>query len=208
MTHIVIAEDQLVFSEALTALLAGVEGIEIVKSVENGQVLLDFLTTEKVDLVLMDIKMPVLDGIKATNLIKEKYPSIKVLILSFHIKEIDVLNAMESGADGYLSKNTNKIEILEAISCLKEGKPYYSQEVVRVLSNIHSLSRNKDIIKLSARESEILELLTKGFSSKQIGKQIDLAESTIKTYRNGLLEKFKANNSADLTRKVMEGGYL
>ncbi len=208
MTRIVIAEDQLIFSEALTALLANVKEIDIIKCVENGQVLLDFLKTEKVDLILMDVKMPVLNGIEATKLIKKKYPSIKVLVLSFYIKELDVATAMGAGADGYLSKNTSKLEIIDAIKCLKNNKPYYSKDVLEVLATVNSLNGGKGIIKLSNREEEVLQLLSRGFTTIQIGVQLSLAESTIKTHRNSLMEKFKTSNSAELTRKAMEGGYI
>jgi len=208
MTRIVIAEDQLIFSEALATILDEEEDIKIVKCVENGQVLLDFLETEKVDLVLMDIKMPVLNGTEATKLVKKNHPSIKVLILSFYIKELDVIRAMDAGADGYLSKNTSKLEIVEAIECLKNNKPYYSQEVLQTLAKANSLNGGKGIVKLSCREKEVLELLSRGFSSKQIGEQVILAESTIRTHRNNLLEKFEATNSAELTRKAMEIGYI
>ncbi len=208
MIRIVIAEDQLIFSETLAAILNKEQEIKVVKCVENGQVLLDFLKTEQVDLILMDIKMPVLNGIEATKLVKKNYPSIKVLILSFYIKELDVIRAMDSGADGYLSKNTSKLEILEAIDCLKNNKTYYSQEVAQVLAKANSLNRGKGFIKLSSREQEVLQLLSRGFSSKQIGGQLSIAESTIKTHRNSLMEKLKASNSADLTRKAIEGGYI
>jgi two-component system, NarL family, response regulator NreC len=208
MIRIVIAEDQLIFSEALMALLADVEDIKIVKCVENGQDLLDFLKTEKIDLILTDLKMPVLNGIEATKLVKKMHPSIKVLVLSFYIKERDVSLAMDAGADGYLSKSTSKLEIIEAIESLRNNKPYYSQEVVQVLINSKPVNGSNGIVKLSKREYEVLQLLSKGFSSKQIGVQVALAESTIRTYRNNLLRKFNGINSADLTRKAMESGYL
>ncbi len=109
---------------------------------------------------------------------------------------------MTAGADGYLSKNTTKLEIIEAIDCLKNNKTYYSQEVAEVLA------KDNGLIKLSGREQEVLQLLSRGFSSIQIGVHLSLAESTIKTYRKNLLEKFGATNAAQLTRTALEGGYL
>ncbi len=209
MTRIIIAEDQPIYTEGLVHTLSDVENIELVTCVENGQILLDYLSTNnKVDLILMDIKMPVLNGIEATKLVKKHYPFIKVLVLSFYIKPMDLIQALDAGADGYLSKNTTGLEIIEAIQDLKKDKPYFSPEVNKILANAHAINGGKGILKLTNREKEALTFLSRGFSSDKISILMNISESTVKTYRKTLLEKFRASNSADLTRKAMEGGYI
>jgi len=205
MIRVVIADDMLLVSEGFKALLAHVKGVKIVKTVENGQILIDYLQDHSIDLIIMDVMMPVLDGLEATKIIKKKHPHIKVLMLSVSHRPFHVQTALEAGADGYLLKETNKKELVNAIHLLMDGKTYYAQKVTKSLIAVP----HKPIkLQLGQREQNVLLLLSLGATSKEIAKKLNLAESTIKTYRKSLLKKFGVGKMVLLIRKAVEGGYL
>jgi DNA-binding NarL/FixJ family response regulator len=194
-------------SEGFKALLAKVKGIKIVKIVKNGQILLKYLQENTIDLIIMDVMMPVMDGLEATKIIKKKYPRIKVLMLSVSHKPFHVQTALEAGADGYLLKETNKKELVNAILRLMDGKTYYAQKVTKTLIGLPKIKESTKIL-LSQREHEILLQLSIGGSSKEIAIKLNVSESTIKTHRKNLLKKFGVGKMVLLIRKAMKGGYL
>ncbi|MCF6297678.1 MAG: response regulator transcription factor [Flavobacteriaceae bacterium] len=208
MTKIAIAEYESDFSDAIVFALADEEAIEIVKIVRNGKQLLEYITTEDVDIVLMDNRMPQINGIEATIFIKKAYPEIKVLILSYHINEKDVANALNAGANGYLSKNIKKSEIMDAFEYLKKDQIYFSQEVHQMYLRSRLSKEDKGVLHLTPREKEILPLLGEGLTSEQIAGLLYLGATTVNTHRANLLQKFKAQNNAELMKKAALEGYL
>lgn len=206
MIKVVIAEDHTVVAEGFKSLLNGVEEISILKIVENGRMLLEYLQHNNVDIVIMDVMMPEMDGLEATAIIKEKYSHVKVLMLSISHKGLHIQGAIDAGADGYLLKETTKEELIKAINELMDGKTFYGQKVTGHLidSSINSTSK----IKLTNREFEVLKLLCDGETNKEISQILHIGTSTVKTYRDSLLKKFDAKNSVHLVKKAIEAGVI
>lgn len=208
MTKIIIADDHQMIVEGLASLLEDVPDIEIVLFASNGKEVLKYLNKHKVDLILMDINMPVLNGIETTIKVKEDHSEVKVLVISMHSKEGYVKNAIEAGADGYILKNTGAEELMLAIEYIMNGKTYYSQEVTqRLVSRMRTID-DPEGITLSPKEKEILKLLANGQTSHEIAIQTASSEHTINTYRKNLLVKFNAKNVSQLIKKVVSEGYI
>ncbi len=204
MIRVVIAEDHIIVAEGLKSLLNKEKGINIVKIVENGKLLIEYIKNNPVDLVVMDVMMPVMDGLEATYLIKKDYPQIKILILSVSHKPLHVQSALDAGVEGYLLKETNKNEVVDAIHLLMEGKTYYAQNVTKSLIGKNAQSK----IKLTEREIEVLALLAEGDSTKEIAISLNIGENTVKTYRTNLCQKFNVQKTIVLVAKALKGGYL
>jgi DNA-binding NarL/FixJ family response regulator len=207
MTKIILADDHQMIREGMSALLSDVEDIEIVHTASNGKEVLDYLKKENADLVLMDINMPDLDGLQATKKISKQYPKVKVLILSMHNKEGYIKNAIEVGARGYMLKNTGKKELLLAIDHIMNGGTYFSQDVTQTLVN-NMRAGNPDGVTLTAKEKDVLELLSDGFTTAEIAEKLVASQHTIETYRRNLLLKFDAKNVSELIKISMQGGFI
>lgn len=207
MIKIVIAENSKDYTDMLSSILRKVDNIELVGTVVNGEELLALLKQTEVDIVLMDIRMPVMDGLEATFEIKKYFTDVKVLILSSYNKEAYIKKAMQVGTDGYVLKD-EKDDILKGIDSLRQNKTYFSQSITQTLAKgaqLHALNKQ---IKLSPREKEVLELLGNGFSSEKISVTLSIEASTVNTYRANLLEKFSATNASELMKKAALGGYV
>ena len=207
MTKIILVDDHQMIREGLSALLSDIDDIEIVKMASGGKEVLHYLKNNEADLVLMDINMPKMDGIQATEAIKKKHKSVKVLILSMHNKEGFVKNAIKVGADGYILKNTGKKELLLAIDYITNGKTYFSQEVTKTLISNMRVGQPQGII-LSKKEKEVLELLSDGNTTIEIADKLVLSQYTIETYRRNLLLKFEVKNVSELIKISMRQGFI
>lgn len=208
MTQLIIADDHKMIAEGIASLLHDVPDINIVYTAANGEEVISFLNNNEADLVLMDINMPKMDGLQTTEVIKERFEKVKVLIISMHNKEGYVKGAVEAGADGYILKNTGKKELLLAMEYIMDGKTYYAQEVTQTLVKKMRLTGETEGIDLSDREKEILELLSDGLTSSEIADKIALGISTVQTYRRNLLHKFEAKNVSELIKKSVSEGYV
>ena len=207
MIKIVIAEDSQDYTRVLSSILREKNKIELVGTAANGNDLLDLLKHTETDIVLMDIRMPIMDGLEATFEIKQHFRDIKVLILSSYNKETYIKKAMQVGADGYVLKSNGE-EIILAINFLLDNKTFFTQKIIQSYSKAMQLEAIAPQIKLSPRESEVLYLLGNGFSSDKISAELSIGTSTVNTYRSNLLEKFKAINVSELMKKAALGGYL
>jgi DNA-binding NarL/FixJ family response regulator len=207
MTRIILADDHQMIREGISALLSNTAGIEIVRTASDGKEVLSALRGREVDLVLMDINMPELDGIQTTKAIKKTHKNVKVLILSMHNKEGFIKNAIEVGADGYILKNTGKSELLLAIERIMSGNTYFSQAVTETLVNNMRVGRS-DGVTLTKREKDILELLSNGHTTAEIADKLVASQHTIETYRRNLLLKFSAKNVSEMIKISMKEGFI
>ena len=161
----------------------------------------------------MDIDMPVLNGIEATKLIKEKFPHVKVIILSMHNESGLIKTLLKTGADGYVLKNADRSELLEAIKMVSGGKSYFSADVTRSLavgdenpgSGFHKENKVAD---LTTREIEILKLIAEGYSNKEIGDKLFISHRTVDTHRTNLMKKLDVNNVAGIIRFAISNGFI
>lgn len=208
MIRIYIVDDHKMIIDGLTALLETVEEFEVIGFGLNGKEAIDFLSSNDVDVVLMDINMPELNGIDTTEILKKLHPNIRILVLSMHDDAKHIKEILNKGADGYILKNTGKRELVHAINDLYKGKNYYGQEVTNalVLDHVKEEKPEKEVneINLSTREKEVVKLICDEKTMTEISVVLGLSEHTIRTHRKNLLRKLNVKNTAGLVKYAFE----
>jgi len=206
--RLIIADDHEIFRKGLRIILNELDEVKVIAEAQNGNEVFEILKHQKADLILMDIRMPVMDGIEATRKMSEKYPEIKVIALTM-FEEISYFNQMiEAGAQGFLLKKTNKDELQRAINQVMEGENYFSEEFI---SNVNRNQRPASRIvgiELTDREQEVLELICKGMSNAEISKFLGVSARTVDGHRAHLLEKTGAKNSPHLVMFAIKNGLI
>jgi len=204
---VAIADDHVIFRKGLRTILNEIQDIKVVAEASNGQELLEILKSNQVDIVLMDIKMPVMDGLEATEIITKKFPNIKIVALTMH-EEIGYFNRMiEAGAIGFLLKKTNKDELELAIKTVMDNENYFSQEFIASI-NKHTLPKKVSNILLSEREQEVLDFICKGHSNVEIAKFLGISQRTVDAHRARLFEKTGAKNAPNLVLFAVKNGLI
>ncbi len=193
--RLAIAEDHELYREGLTARLGKEHNIEVVGQFENGKELLTFLKNNTADIVLMDIKMPELDGIKTTKIIMENYRDVKIIALTMHEDDNFIIEMLEAGARGYLLKNANYTEIITVIDDVFQGRRAYCNIIHSKILDLIARNKYYPHIKnhredLNATEIEIIRLLCRSFSAKEIAGMMNLNFRTVEGYKSRLLTKF------------------
>jgi DNA-binding NarL/FixJ family response regulator len=203
-----IADDHEIFRKGLRIILNEIDQVKVIGEAQNGLKLMDILKHHDIDLVLMDIKMPVMDGIEATRKIVEKYPGTKIIALTM-FEEISYFNQMiEAGADGFLLKKTNKDELETAIMTVMEGDNYFSEEFINKVNRSQRPGKKLVDVELTDREQEVLELICKGMSNAEISKHLGVSARTVDGHRAHLLEKTGAKNSPHLVMFAIKNGLI
>ncbi len=205
---ILVADDHQLFRKGMESTLKTIKTVKQVFQAENGLEVINFLNNEIVDVIFMDIKMPVQDGIATTKMVTKHYPDIKVIAVSMFDDRDNILEMFKAGACGYLLKNTNKEELSDAITEVMNGGKYYSKEVSDVLLqkminlNLH---KSKTLLEpLTEREKEVLCLICEQLSTKEIAERIFLSDKTIEGHRLKLLQKTQSRNMAGLVMFAIE----
>lgn len=204
---ILIVDDQVLFREALNTLLSVHIEFEVVGEAGNGEEAIHHAATRHPDIILMDLRMPVMDGVEATRKIKGLDPKIKVIVLTTFDDDDDVVNALRAGAVGYLMKDVSSEKLFEAIRSATRGEyfllPSITAKVVSELSRmpVASAQQTKDssnvdglIEPLSNRELEILNLVARGLNNKEIAAELVIAEGTVKNHLSSILGKLGARD--------------
>jgi DNA-binding NarL/FixJ family response regulator len=192
MIRVLIVDDQTVVCEGLRAILSTAPHIEVVGVAHEGRAALDLLPTLKPDLVLMDLKMPGMNGIHATRAIREQYPHIRVLVLTTYDGDEWVMDAIRSGADGYLLKDSTRGDIVAAIEGTVAGETHVDPGVADKLFAVVRGTPPSDssiLEELNEREREILQLIAHGLTNAEIADRLSLAIGTVRNYVSGVLEK-------------------
>jgi DNA-binding NarL/FixJ family response regulator len=203
--RVLIADDHRILLEGLVLMLKDEPSIEIVSTAANGEEVLTKMSSYYVDVLLMDIQMPVLDGYETAKIITTKFKETKIIILSMHSQHIYIQKMFLLGVSGYLLKSSSKEEILEAINKVYSGSKYFSSEVTTTILEQNLLINKKKIsFDLTKREKEILKLIASGFSNSDISKNLFLSIATVKTHRKNLMRKLDINNSITLVKYALE----
>ncbi len=209
MIKILIVDDHKIFRDGLVSIFEQTPDIAVVGEASNGAQVLNILSTTPTDVILMDINMGQSDGIGTTQIVKEKYPQTKVLMLSMHNESGFIVKSVEAGAVGYLLKNAGKDETIRAIKAVYNGETYYSSEVSsKLLAHINQLNKNKTGVRLTKRETEILQLIAEEYSNPEIAEKLFISIRTVDTHRRNLLEKLGAKNTAGLVKHAIKIGLL
>jgi DNA-binding NarL/FixJ family response regulator len=192
---IIIVDDHQLFRNGLRFILNEIQNVQVVGEASNGQEFLGLLEFVVPDLVLMDINMPVMNGVTASKIALEKYPQLNILVLSMY-GDTEYYNTMiDIGVKGFILKDIDNKELGDAIIKVISGGTYFSQDLL--LNLIKSKTFNENIV-LTKREKEVLELICKGYSNQQISDQLFISQRTVERHRSSLLLKTDSKNSISL----------
>ncbi|HLO43261.1 MAG TPA: response regulator transcription factor [Leadbetterella sp.] len=200
---IALVDDHKLFRKGLLSILQQSEDLEVLFEAVNGKEFLEHPLLETVEVVLLDIQMPELDGIATTKLLREKNEEIKIIILSMHDEDQFILHLMEIGANGYLLKDTDTDEVIQAIKKVHDSGVYFSDFVSRVM--LRKMNKNIQATKifnyktdLSTRELEVLKHICEGLTTTEIGDKMCISPRTVEGHRLRIMEKLGVNNTAKL----------
>ncbi|MER6460627.1 response regulator [Streptomyces sp. NPDC001288] len=207
---VIVADDQAAVREPLAAVLDMSEGIDVVAAAADGTEVLAAVTAASVDVVLMDLRMPVMDGVEATRRLSEEHPGTAVVVLTTFADDDSILAALGAGARGYLTKNAGRQDIVRAIRAAAAGHSVLDQEVQnRLLATVRTRSTAAAQplpADLTRREREVLTLIGQGLPNRAIAGKLFVSEATVKTHINNLFAKAGIQDRADAVRRAIAAG--
>ncbi|RYU95551.1 response regulator [Emticicia agri] len=212
--RVLIADDHVIVAESLGFLIGTMAGIEVVGIKNSGWQVLAFLENTETDVILIDYHMPLMNGIETTIRIREKYPSIRIMLLTMSEEPAIIKEALIAGASGYIVKKIEKAELENAIKTVASGKKYLSDEAVMRLAEIPNLntpSGNEELgetIPITPREIEILKLIVQEFSNTEIAQKIFISPTTVETHRRNLMKKLGVNSALGLYKYARKHGLI
>ena len=207
---LLIADDHTMFLQGIISLLENETNIEIVGKAVNGIEALEVIKKGTVDFIILDISMPEMDGSALSKILKKEHSNVKILIVSTHSNVMLVSRLIRIGVHGYLLKNAEKSELLQAIYTIAKGENYFSEE----LEEKHLLNKSKiekqisNLTELSSREKEILVLIAHEYNTAEIAEKTFISLNTVNTHRRNLLSKLNAKNTAGLVKYAVENGLV
>lgn len=203
MISVIIVDDHPLVLNGFEFILKNTSTIVLRGSFNNAKDAFDFLATEAVDVILMDITMPGMNGIEATEIIKKQCPDTQIIAISNHNEGSIALRMLKAGAMGYLLKNVSTEELIEGIQAVIRGEQVLSKEMNFILTD-----KKDPIPSVSQREREVLRLMAQGHTTAKIGEQMFISPLTVESHRRNLLQKFGVANSASLIHKATEMKFI
>lgn len=210
MIRALVVDDHPLFAEGLKAMFKPADGIEVVSVTKNGNEVPSLLDRVEVDIILMDIDMPIIDGIACMELLKKRGVEIPVLMLTMHQSMSKIRKALEKGAQGYILKDASKGELVEAITKTSQRQNYFHPKINDQVFDYFrgKKSSGNEIDDLSEREKEIIECLSSGMNTKAIAEALYISEHTVKTHRRNIMYKMHVKTSAELVKLAIEKGII
>jgi two-component system response regulator NreC len=208
---ILLVDDHQIIIDGLKSLLKNSEEIIVAGEANNGRDALRLLELADIDVMLIDIDMPVMNGIDTLKEIRRRGKEVKVIILSMHQEAGMIKSLMNLGANGYLLKSSSQEEVIDAIQKVATGKSYFSAEVTySLLNKDQNMYRDSSpqIELLTDRESEIVQLIAEGFSNKEIGNKLFISHRTVDTHRTNIMKKLNVSNIAGLISYAIKNGIV
>ncbi|RME40971.1 MAG: DNA-binding response regulator [Caldilineae bacterium] len=213
--RILLVDDHALVREGVRRILAEQPGLEVVGEAANGQQALNLTASLKPDVVLMDIAMPDMNGLDATETIKTRHPHIRVLLLTIHDDQEYLFRALEVGASGYVLKEAEAQELLMAIQAAHQGNVFLSPSVARWLVQ-DFLSRGRSggqeeqqrLSELTDRQRTVLQLIAEGYSTQEIADRLVISPYTVQTHRNNLMRKLNLHSRTDLIKYAIRHGLI
>lgn len=211
--RVLLADDHAVLRDGIHALLEDETDIQVVGEAEDGRSAVEQARQLEPDVVIMDIGMPLLNGLEATRQIKRDNPGIQVLILTMHENPEYVAQVLSAGGSGYVLKKAAGKELVQAIRDVARGEAQFSPSVARTLAQLYLQSLDSDAVRdpyddLTPREREVLQLVAEGHSNQQVAEELGLSVKTVKTHRLHLMQKLDLHDRADLIRYAYQKGIL
>lgn len=200
--RILLSDDHKIIRDGLKALLENEEAFQIAGEASNGLEALDICRKKQVDFIIMDIHMPEMNGIEATRKINEEFPEIRILALTMMAEERHIREMIQAGASGYISKNSDREELVEAIGTISDGGHYFSDEAMqKILMDLFkegTPEKEQDPANLTERELEVLALIVDEYTNPEIADKLYISVRTVDAHRRNLLQKTGARNTAGL----------
>jgi two-component system response regulator DegU len=210
--RLAVVDDQHLFRKGLISLIEEFEELAVVVEASNGKELLEKLKSKKPEVVLLDVEMPLMDGIETTEYLRQKYPEIKILILTMHNEEEIILHLIEKGAHGFLLKDNPIETVVDAIYAVIENGYFFNDRVSKVM--VKGLIRNDKIkpsfnlVQLSKREIEVIQLICKENTNKEIAEKLFISVRTVDGHREKILQKTKAKNTVGIVMYAIKNNLL
>jgi DNA-binding NarL/FixJ family response regulator len=214
MINILIADDHTMFVDGIDSILKVEAGMFVVGRSYDGPAVIEFVKSNAVDIVLLDVNLPGMSGIEVCKELHTHHPTVKVLAISMFNEESFVSEILNNGAKGYILKNTGREELLKAIRTVAEGESYFSKDVTEtimkgLMNQRKAASKSNAFFpKLSRREKEVLKLIAQEFTTQEIADSLFISLKTVESHRSSLLSKLNARNSVGLVRIAMENNLL
>lgn len=216
MIHVLIADDHKMFVDGIDSILKNEEDITVVDRCYDGPSIFKVLDQHPIDVILLDVNLPGMNGIEVAERLVKSHPQIKILALSMYNEESFVSEILRKGAMGYILKNTGRTELVDGIRTVMTGTSYFSKDVTQTIMKSLMKSRKGEsekkkshfIPKLSRREKEVLKLIVSEHTTQEIADKIHISQKTVESHRANLLSKLNARNSAGLVRIAMENNLL
>lgn len=209
MINLVIADDHKMFIDGIHSLLKTSRHIHVIGEAGTGIALLELLKNTSVDVVLMDVSMPEMNGVDATKEVKRLFPGIRIIALTMHDTPDYIARLLKAGVDGYILKNTGQKELLSAIETVANGETYFSTEVTgRIMEGLQGKKPKSDplIVDLTDREKDVLKLIVQELTTQQIAAQLFISTHTVETHRKNLISKLGVKNIAGLVKYALQHG--
>lgn len=215
MITVILVDDHEIVRDGIRMLIEGMSEIEVIAEAGSADEMITLLKTVIPDLAIVDISLPDKSGIELTEILKDKFPAIKVLILSMYNSEDFIFNALKAGALGYLPKNTTKKELNKAIIEVNKGNEYFSESISNIIlksyvkkAKSETEVEEKDIKLLSNREQEVLKLFSEGKSNKEIAEIMYISIRTVESHKNHIMQKLELKTPVDLIKFAIKNGIL
>lgn len=211
--NLVLVDDHEIFREGLGILLSTIPGFKMAGTASNGKDLRRILKSERVDVILMDVKLPAEDGVELTEFVKKNYPEIHVLALSMHEDPAIILRMLSAGASGYIMKNASKNDLNDAVRSVLNGEEYYSPEAAFQVVNKISKREKSTIAGIelggfSLREVQIIRLVCEGKTNAEISDMLSLSIRTVEKHRFNIMKKMSVKSSAEMAVYAMKHNLL
>lgn len=205
--RIIIADDHKIFREGLQSLLKKKTHIKVIGEAENGEEAIRLIEANEIDVAVLDIDMPEMNGVSAAKIILEKFPTVKILILTTHGEGVFIKELIDMGVLGYILKNRGKEDFVKAIETIFKGQEYLTGDV---LTNYIATSKMPEpkLVHLTRRELQVLQLLAEDNSSKEIAVKLKIGTTTVETYRRNLIDKIGVKSSLGLVKYAIENNLV
>lgn len=211
---LLLVDDHKIVRDGLKIILGSDDELEIVAEASSGVEAIKYLENEanNIDVILMDISMPELNGLDATEIITKLHPNVRILALTMHDEESYIIDMLKAGASGYILKDTSSDKLIEAIKVVSEGKNYYSNGVsTTIIKSLLSKSNEKQEnakSKLSDREIRVMKEVSKGATNVEIAKILEISNRTVETHRRNILKKLNLKNTAEMINYAIRKGIV
>ena len=205
---LLIADDHTILRDGIVSLLQTEEAFVVTGTASNGYEVMELISKNEYDVCLLDISMPGLDGIEAAKLIREKKPDIKIIILTTYNDREIISELIHIGVAGYLLKNSDKQELVEAVYKVMKGRHYFSEEVENIILQGLSERKSAEVMPLTERELEVVQLLAKEYTNDKIASKLNISFRTVETHRRNIMQKAKAHNLAGLLKYAYSRGLI